>query len=34
MTKEIGRSFIMVAIWVPYFLQSKRVKNTFVRTQG
>ncbi len=34
MTQEIGRSFIMVAIWVPYFLSSKRVKNTFVGTEG
>ncbi|MBP2832552.1 DUF3857 domain-containing protein [Aquimarina sp. U1-2] len=27
--QEIGRSFISMAIWVPYFLISKRVKSTF-----
>ncbi len=27
--QEIGRSFISMEIWVPYFLVSKRVKSTF-----
>lgn len=27
--KEIGKSFIKVVIWIPYFLFSKRVKSTF-----
>jgi Protein of unknown function (DUF2569) len=26
---EIGRSLAVVAIWVPYMLRSKRVRNTF-----
>jgi hypothetical protein len=30
-TEDLGRSLIGVLIWVPYFLQSKRVKQTFVR---
>lgn len=34
MTKEIGRSFVMVAIWVPYFTWSKRVENTFIRRES
>jgi hypothetical protein len=29
-TRQIFRSLIAAAIWVPYFLKSKRVKNTFV----
>ena len=28
--KNIGRNFILVAIWVPYLIFSKRVKQTFV----
>ena len=31
MKMEIVRSLIMVAIWVPYMLISKRVKATFIR---
>ena len=29
-TKEIVRSLVSVAIWVPYMMVSKRVRNTFV----
>ena len=29
--KELGRAIIGAMIWVPYFLFSKRVKQTFVR---
>ncbi|MBT2291765.1 DUF2569 domain-containing protein [Paenibacillus albidus] len=28
--QDIGRLIISCAIWVPYFLRSKRVRNTFV----
>jgi hypothetical protein len=28
---EIGKSLIVAAIWVPYMIFSKRVRNTFVR---
>nr|WP_246354592.1 DUF2569 domain-containing protein [Paenibacillus phytohabitans] len=27
---DIFRSFIYAVIWIPYFLRSKRVKNTFI----
>ena len=30
-TNEIVRSFVHVAVWVPYMLVSKRVGNTFVK---
>lgn len=29
-TKEIARAMISCAVWIPYFMRSKRVKNTFV----
>lgn len=29
--KDIYKSIIACAIWIPYFLKSERVKNTFVR---
>jgi hypothetical protein len=29
-TKEIGRAIIACAIWIPYFMNSKRVKETFI----
>jgi hypothetical protein len=27
--REVGRSLVVVLMWVPYLLVSKRVKNTF-----
>ncbi len=29
--REIARTLAAAAIWIPYFLRSKRVKNTFVK---
>lgn len=30
-SKELARSAIIAAVWIPYFLKSKRVRNTFTR---
>lgn len=32
--REFGRSIVSASIWVPYLFLSKRVKNTFVRTDA
>jgi hypothetical protein len=31
---EIARALVVVAVWVPYMLVSKRVQNTFVKPAG
>jgi len=33
-TKSIAQSLIMVAVWIPYMLTSKRVKATFIVPSG
>ena len=30
-TTAFGRSVVVSLVWIPYFLSSKRVRNTFVR---